>query len=289
MATILTFGGQSDSGTTLGQVSPEVLESAYVYFVVGASRVDVTSPKGYIKDSTGTKLALKTLNVETSLGSKEYTLTRLGTGFYSISFYTDRMTHGIYDLCFEGTGSVLPYNPITVTGQFVVGFVSRHQDLIYRTRQQLQDVDPSLYTLISPLINAWTDPSLLGFIEATLNDLNFIPPSSVFTIDSCPVWSMLVDGAVVKALRAASVRENWNTMSYSDEYNLSISRAPFFKDLAAQMQLELMAKMERYKYWIGLYGDDGVGSAVSFAEQSLPFQISRVLSWLPGMKNTFGL
>lgn len=293
MATILTWDGQTDYGSNFGNVPPEILETAYVYFKLGDALIDVTTPTGKVLNSAGVLVALKTLATETVVGSKIYNLTRLSQGSYKISFYSNSMVHGLYDLIFSGVGTDAAYNPLTVTGQFLVGFASRTQDLIWRVRHQLEDYDPQFYTLISTASNAWSDESLLMYLQSALNDFNYYPSIITnYSLENIPMYTYVIDGAVIRALQAMAVRENWNTMSYADEWSLAVNRAPFFKELAAQIQAQLNFKLNVLKYQLALYGDgvgvDGAG-AVGMAEQSLPFQISRILSWLPNMKNTFGL
>lgn len=287
MAQFMTFGGADSTFEPSAVLQESVFETVYVVFKEGEVFVDPVVPRVTIKKG-GVAVEVKTTSTHPTAFPEAYHLTRLGLGSYKFFFYIDAtLVKGLYDIIFEGERA--NYGTLTISGQFEVGYASRIQDLLVRFRHHLEDVDPSVYLLISNTDYAWTDSSLLVHLQDALNDINQTPPPATFSIDAFPYHSMLIEGAMITALRAASVKEKWNTMQYSDELSLVIDRAPFFAQLAQQMETVHRAKVEKWKLWWGFYGSDGGGIAIGMGSMRVPFQISRVLSWLPGLKNVFGV
>lgn len=277
----------SDAGSgSVGAAPLQVFESVYVTFKNSTGLVDVTNPRVSVRRN-GELVSLKTMGVsETVPGSKNYPLTRIALGNYRFVFYVEGLTSGLHDIQFEGEDGDLT---LKISGKFEVGVVTREFDLIRRLREQLEDVDPSLYQIISKTSKAWSDANLLVYLQDTLNDLNQSPPTSLYLFGNFPYESLLLLGAKSQALFAASVKETWDTMQYNDELSLVINRAPQFQALAKDAQQLYETRKDRWKQWIGLYGDNGSGTGIGMGTQTIPFQISRVLSWLPNMQNTFGL
>lgn len=298
MVTVLTWGGETRDGVFMEQVSPEVVETVYVYFKYDETLIDPTDPRVKILDPTGTLIEVKTLAAQNPLLSKQYVLTRIGTGLYKFSFYSNSLPHGLYSIVFFGTH---PTNPtqigtLTVSGNFQVGFCSREQDLIWRLRDHLEDKDPTLYTLLPPTQHRWDDEHLLIDLQTAMNDINWIPPAAPtnWTVATFPNFALLLEGAMVHTLEGAAVIENWNAMQYTDEYALVISRSQQFHQMARDLAVQFNQKAKDFKYYWALYGDgqggvEGSGIGIGMGSQNLPFQISRVLSFLPNMKNVFGI
>lgn len=275
----------------LGNLVPEVFESVYVYFRLPDALVDPVNPRVRISQA-GVNLTIRTLAPLVPPVPLEYSLTRLGTGYYKFIFYPINMPPGLYDIAFMGEdpNPTPNYGTLLVTGSFLMGLVPPEMNLIRALRHKLQDLNPALYTIIDNTKTVWTDENLLSYILETMNEVNQTPSPSNYTVANFPACSMILDGAYVRALQAAAVLEIWNTMQYSDEISFVIDRAPKLQALAAAVEARYNANRERWKMWWSLYGDDGsAGTGQWMGETKLPFQIARVLSWLPNMQNTFGI
>lgn len=286
MSDMMVWSPSDSRSEGVGVAIPQVYETVIVHFKDATGQnVDVTDPRVSVSRN-GTILPLKTLAPETAGGSKHYIITKIATGQYRFIFYVEGLEPGLYGIDFRGG---IPGEELHVSGKFEVGVMPREMDLIRRLRHQLEDIDPVLYQIIDNTKKAWTDENLLVYLQDTINDLNQSPPTTLYSFGTFPYESLLLLGAKYLALFAAATIETWNTMQYSDELSLVINRAPQFQSLAKDAQTTYEARKDRWKQWIGLYGENGSGTGIGMGTQTIPFQISRVLSWLPNMKNTFGL
>lgn len=286
-------GETRDEG--LGRIVPEVFETVYCFFKNETGFVNPTSPRVYV-DQGAAHIALQTLAPETVLGNKEYTLTNVSVGSYKFVFYPSNMSPGLYNIVFlGGDPAVIPnYGTFKVSGGFQVAQVQREFSMIRDLRHRLQDLNPALYTIIDSAKNVWTDENLLVYLSDAMNEINQTPTPSSYSLSNFPNTSLVLDGAFVRALQAAAVLEIWNTMQYNDEISFVIDRAPKLQALAKDVEGRYNANREKWKLWWSLYGDDGSGQGAAgtgqwMGELKVPFQISRVLSWLPNMKNVFGI
>ena len=275
-----------NGGRTFGGLSAEVFETTYAVFKNPAGAyLDVTLPTVQVSKD-GIPVPLKTLSP--TVGTALYQLNRVSVGMYSFVFYTQGLVPGLYTIVFSGGDPTTApnYGVLTITGGFTLGSVSYELNLVMKLRQQLMDYDPRLYTIIDQNSTVWRDECLLGYLGSALTDINMTPTPSNFGMVDFPYAGILIDGGYGRALRAASVLEIWNTMTYTDEISFSVDRSQKLQaagDLATKGFFE---RVDKWKTWWSAYGDEGgAGTGQWQGENKLPFSISRVLSWLPGMKN----
>lgn len=206
---------------------------------------------------------------------------------YKFTFYTTGLTPGLYNIQFTGLLNPL-IGDITETGQFIIGYVSAMQGMVDILRDALYDFNPNLYQLMSAN-RVWSDTNLLHFLQLSMSQINSVPTPTEFTIATFPFPGLAISLAKSHALTSRAVLEVFNQMQYSDVLSLSIQRPEALKSLAADERTMALKMIADWKSWESLYGDTGAGPGIGFGESKIPFQISRVLSFLPNMKNTFGV
>jgi hypothetical protein len=89
------------------------------------------------------------------------------------------------------------------------------------------------------------------------------------------------------ALRSRAVLEIFNKMSYSDSQSLNIDRMPQLEATAAAEYREWVDQMTKWKMWFAIYGSGK--SAAGMGTTTIPLQVSRALSMLPNMSQTFSI
>lgn len=206
---------------------------------------------------------------------------------YKFTFFTTGLTPGLYNIQF--TGRLNPtLGDMTETGQFIIGYVSAMQGMIDILRDTLYDFNPNLYQLMSAN-RVWSDTNLLNYLQLSMSQINSVPTPTSFTMATFPFPGLMISLAKSHALTSRAVLEVFNQMQYSDVLSLSIQRPEALKSLAADERTMVLEMVKNWKAWESLYGDTGAGAGMGFGESKIPFQIARVLSFLPNMKNTFGI
>jgi hypothetical protein len=293
MQAIMWGSAGADPFNSIPQVLPELVYPVFNYFKVKDSYLNVNSPRVSVKKD-GVLLQLTTIHPEVSPGSRQYIILPVGdsAGHYKFEFMVAGMSPGMYDIIFEGEDPTPGgYGPLVVTGGFVVGWVTRLKELVYRLRDRLFDFDPTLYQLMDQK-QVWTDNGLMLALQSAIDTINIFPVASRFTIETFPHPGLVIEGGYANALMSRSVLEVFNTMSYSDGHSLQIARSAELRGLAQQAEADFKQLAKSYKDWWSLYGDDNLdasGVGIGMGSQSIPLQISRILSWMPNMSNTFGI
>jgi len=212
--------------------------------------------------------------------------TVVATGELSFTFSLHTLEAGLHDVISEGT---IGGKQTRCVGQFNISFVSRTAYLIQHLRRRLFDIDPNLYQ-IEETGTLFPNNLIHSYLQDAMSRINSTPPGTVFTLEQQPgdIQDLLVTGGWIYALKSRAVLEIFNTMQYSDGISLAIDRGPKLQALALSQESMWREDVKRYKNWHTLFGRHR-GGAVGMGTVTIPIQISRVLSLLPNLSQTFGL
>jgi hypothetical protein len=165
------------------------------------------------------------------------------------------------------------------------GFLSIFHGIMDLVRTDLGDDNPLFYQLDEIPQYKWTETQLAKFLKASLNDLNGSAPMvTIYNFDTLPVdvIPVLEDWVIYRALRARSIKEIANYLSYNDGVTFDMTNRPGdYNKLMQQMYAAVVERTSQYKF-------SHRPEAIGLGSQRLPFRVTRPLSMLPNMKNVFG-
>lgn len=290
MTAFITFGGSSSHESSPGAVSAQVYETITISFF-GQDNQTLTSVANasvHIEQDGVVKTNVFTLNVPLPGQPGFFMPTPISAGQYTFTFSTHSFDAGLYD--FVAIGKIPNGQSVTLTGQFIISFVSKTQMFIGRLRKRLFDIDSNLYLLDEPR-KIFSDDMLLEYLLSTVSQINSTPPASThFTLEDqmgFDIDDLIIRGAKVMAMRSRATLEIFNKMSYSDAQSLSIDRMPQLEQMASNEYREWETQMTKWKQWYAIYGSGK--SAAGMGTVTVPLQVSRALSMLPNMSQTFSL
>lgn len=203
-------------------------------------------------------------------------------GLYQITFLTNAMRAGLYNVYFTGFNPLDNNRSLLVRGQFGLGELSRVQDYINRTRQGLMDDHPEDYRLDEP-VKQWTAQQLFSYARDVVDRINMTGPRITdYILESFPpgLDELVITGMKIWALYARSRLEKANEMNYSDQHTLNISRADFYKNLADALYRDWLAAIIAFK-------KATPPTPMGIRSQRLPFRVFRVLGLLPNSQSIF--
>lgn len=188
----------------------------------------------------------------------------------------------VYRLAFKTAGGLV--------GQFcqqgVGGYLSRLHEIMDLIRMDLGDMDPSFYQLDQITQYKWTGTQLSRWITAGINDFNGMGPMvTKYTIDTFPedAVPVLEEAVKCRALAERATKEIANVLDYSDGVSFKISNRP--SDYRAMKDDACNDFNSKAKSWKLSHRPRAIG----LGSQRLPFRVTRPLSMLPNMANTFGM
>lgn len=289
----ITYGNGGYRIESVGAYAFERWESVFAIFKDQDNNPTiVTNAHVYIYQDEGPAIPVKTTQPIWNNAQGKYILlpappTPSGAPQYEFKFTTDGLQPGLYSLKFTSDLSAT-IKDIHVTGQFVVGYVTCLDSYIGFVRDALYDFNPKLYELMRAQ-RIWSDENIRKNVALGIMDVNGVPNPTSFTLDSWPFPNWVIDFAVARALRSREVLEIFNRMSYADVLSLNIDRPGALEALGKAKHDETLAAVKDWKAYWNLFGDDSGWPGMAFGETKIPLQISRVLSYLPNMSNTFGV
>ena len=215
-------------------------------------------------------------------------LDHVATGIYGYTLNPRSLDFGRYHLWFSGElQTVSPSVELGVEGAVQVRKASFVEDLMYRVRLRLKDVNARLYQLDLP-VQIWTDEEVLAALDESLSEVNVCPPMRTnWSFSDVSSYGSGVDFLVTRAafanlLESKAVLEAANTMTRSDgAANLTIQRANIYSSMANAVRQDASRKIEAWKRSL-------VPRLMGQGTAQYPYQIRRAISFLPGFKNIFG-
>lgn len=290
MTAFLTFGGSNSHETSPGSVPAQVYETIGIVFFGQDNKTltSVSNPVVHVEIDGVVKTDVASLNVPMPGQPGFFMPSPLAVGQYSFTFSTHNFEAGLYD--FISTGKMPNGQTVTLAGQFIISAVSKTKMFIERLRKRVFDIDTNLYLLDEPR-KIFPDDLLLEYLVSSVSEINSTPPASThFTLEDqmgFDIDDLIITGAKVKAMRSRAVLEIFNKLSYSDAQSLAIDRMPQLSQLAQQEYQEWRENINRWKMWYAIYGSGK--SAAGMGTTTIPLQVSRALSMLPNMSQTFSL
>jgi hypothetical protein len=290
MSEFAVFGGAGGHGAQPGNVGPNTYETITIRFVDEADNL-TTVQDGKIslqRDSTVITDA-QAINNPVPNEPGWFQLQYVTGTQYTFTFSTSCLEPGLYD--FVAMGTIPSGRTAKMIGQFTIQNVSRTKMFIERLRKHLFDIDPKLYLLDEPRL-IFPDDLLLEYLNTAMSEINSTPPSrTALTLETSnsqgDIDALIIKGAVVYALRSRAVLEAFNKLSYSDSQALNIDRMPQLSQLAENMNKDWLEAIKRWKVWYAIYGSGT--SAVGMGTTTIPIQVSRALSLLPNLSQTFSI
>lgn len=171
-------------------------------------------------------------------------------GQYSVSFLSDNLVQGIYNITATGyyPDNSAEENLITQTDEIEVMNVDNIQTMINMLRVQLHDHLPKLYIIDDPEQFRWEDGELFQCLERAVAFWNETPPvssqNSNYSLDTFPYMDTLMWGAEFYALNMKGLLEIFNTIQYNDDISFTIDRFP---KIQQKMQMLLNTWVQRVK------------------------------------------
>jgi len=210
------------------------------------------------------------------------------TGIYGYTLNPRMLEFGRYHLRFSGElQTVSPAVELGVEGAVQVRKASFEEDMMYRVRLKLKDVNVKLYQLDLP-VQVWTDEEILMALYEALSEVNVCPPMRTnWSFGDVSSYGSGVDFLVTRAafaslLESKAVLEAANTMTRSDgAANLTIQRSNIYSSMANSVRQDASRKIEAWKRSL-------VPKLMGQGTAQYPYQIRRAISFLPGFKNIFG-
>lgn len=115
-------------------------------------------------------------------------------------------------------------------------------DFVTELRETLQDMPDLNHILLEREDGTeYTDPELQRHVKRALADINMKPPVTNYSLENFPVthWKLIIDGAIIDALRMKGILKVRNDMPYQDQGGVNVN---------------LEGKGERYhQYAMGLW------------------------------------
>jgi len=289
MSQFLVFGGGTGIVAPAGGASAMSFETITINFfgVDNTTLTSVSNPQVRIEREGVVKTDVQSLNLPVPAMPGYFTPSPVSAGQYTFTFSTHSLEAGLYDFISSG---VLPTTQtVTLKGQFIISYVSKTKEYVDRLRKRLFDIDASLYLLDEPR-KIFPDDMLLEYLLGAVSEINFTPPGTSFTLESQgghDISDLIIRGGIIRALRSRGVLEIFNKLSYSDSQSLAIDRQPGLSMMANDEEKSVQEQTKRWKSWYAIYGSGK--SAVGMGTTTIPLQVSRALSMLPNLSQTFSL
>lgn len=163
------------------------------------------------------------------------------------------------------------------------GYVNKKYELMQDVRYRLFDFDPTQYRLDDERF-MWVTNQLSSFLQQGLNRVNQTPPrlTRLDFEDHVLPTELVKDWTVFFALKSRAILENFNQYQFSDGVSLTFDRSSklFTASDGTFTNLDLATQK-----WKRAYRPRAIGYGTS----RLPFKVLRPLSFLPNMKNIFGI
>lgn len=201
------------------------------------------------------------------------------TGLF-VTMYEDPNgnTGTYYQVSFVNSQGVESQKSIAGTG----GYLSARHELIDDTRMRLYDFNPELYRLDEPQF-MWSTTQLWSFSQQALNKINQTGPMLTnFTFENVVCTELVKDYMVMLALKARGILENFNQFQFNDGVGLTWDRSSRLFSASDGTYSGLINEVRQFKL---AYRPRAIGTG----SQRLPFRVLRPLSFLPNMKNVFGI
>ena len=174
---------------------------------------------------------------------------------------------------------------ISNTGIFSARSAGTEQTYIELLRGALHDFSGTLYFIEDNSKFFFEDGQLYGALIRALNHISDAKSSRYrfSTFLECPWPSLLIDFGVLYALHQRSVTETINDISYNDEINFNIKRAPGFISALQVFKASLDQELKTVKldYSFARTGFIGMGTT------RCPMAISRIFSFIPQAAGLF--
>jgi hypothetical protein len=201
-----------------------------------------------------------------------------------ISEYEDASgtVNDMYQVAFKDAGGKIGTFSVPGAG----GYLSRIHEVMDLVRMDLGDINPAFYQLDAITQYKWTGTQLYMWLRAAINDFNGSGAMVTnYTWDTLPEDAIPVIEESVKcrALFERATKEIANVLDYNDGVSFKITNRP--ADYRAMKDEACRFFMEKVKMWKLSHRPRAIG----LGSQRLPFRVTRPLSMLPNMANTFGL
>ncbi len=203
-----------------------------------------------------------------------------GGSFVTVYEDPDGTVNDYYQISFVNDADQESSRTILATG----GFLSRQHEWLDDVRFRLHDFNPDLYRL-DVKQNQWTTTQLWRYLNMGLNKFNGTGPMLTnCTVDNLPenAVELIKDWAVHFALKAKGILENFNQFQYNDGVSLNWDRSAKLFSASDGNYNSLREETKDYK-------KASRPRARFLGSQRLPFRVLRPLSFLPNMKNVFGV
>lgn len=163
------------------------------------------------------------------------------------------------------------------------GFIDQKYAMLQDVRFRLYDFDPDQYRIDDHRF-MWVTSQLSSFLQQALNRVNQTPPrlTQLKFEDHVLPTELVKDWTVFYALKSRAIIENFNAYSFSDGVSLTLERASKLFSASDGTFSNLDTATQR---WKRSYRPRAIG----FGTSRLPFRVLRPLSFLPNMKNIFGI
>lgn len=119
--------------------------------------------------------------------------------------------------------------------------------LVTRMRARLLDIDPDLNILDEKL--QFSDEQLLGYLEEARIQINEEPPMTYYNIYDIPVTGLLIQSAMIFALKARSLLHLRNQITYNDA-GLSVGiedKAMYYQQIASSEEASFRVALAKFK------------------------------------------
>lgn len=192
------------------------------------------------------------------------------------------VANDVYRVAFRDASGRIGMFSVPGTG----GYLSRIHEVMDLVRMDLGDINPAFYQLDAITQYKWTGTQLYTWLRAAINDFNGSGAMVTnYTWDTLPDDAIPVIEEAVKcrALFERATKEVANVLDYNDGVSFRITNRP--ADYRAMKDEACRYFMEKVKMWKLSHRPRAIG----LGSQRLPFRVTRPLSMVPNMANTFGL
>ncbi len=201
-----------------------------------------------------------------------------GGNFVTLYEDPDGQPTDYYQISFLNDADQESSKTILATG----GFLSVQHFMLDDVRFRLHDFNPDLYRL-DVKQNQWGTTQLWRYLNMGLNKFNQTGPMLTnCTFENLPASELVKDWAVYYALKAKGILENFNQFTYNDGVSLNWDRSAKLFSASDGQYSNLVNETKDFKKAFR-------PRARFIGSQRLPFRVLRPLSFLPNMKNVFGI
>jgi hypothetical protein len=208
--------------------------------------VTVTRPSFKVLDSNGNEVSLRILKPLSPMSNKE--------GYYKVTFLSNSgLSVGTYTIVFSGyyPDDSKPKNKIEITSQIEILAVDNVQIKMDLLQRRVHDHITELYQIDDPEQYKFDEGDLYNALKLASDRWNEEPPTTEFgvnnlasTVDNFPFPALELDIAEYYLLTPEIILEIWNTISYSDDVQFNINRAPM---LQSYVQMKMQNVEQRLK------------------------------------------